>query len=179
MKETGIVRRIDDLGRVVIPKEIRRTMRIREGDPLEIFTNSDDEVVFKRYSPVGGISSIAQSYAEALFQSTDLPVLITDCDRVLACAGLPEEAMVGRRIDYALEAIIKSSTDFAAEPDSDHLYPLGTPEHEAAVACPIVGNGNPDGCILLLMNDAREMPTQTELALAQVAASFLGHLLDA
>ena len=59
MKATGIVRRIDDLGRVVIPKEIRRTMRIREGDPLEIFTNSEGEVIFKKYSPVGDISELA------------------------------------------------------------------------------------------------------------------------
>ena len=66
MKATGIVRRIDDLGRVVIPKEIRRTMRIREGDPLEIFTNSEGEVIFKKYSPIGEISSIASQYAEVL-----------------------------------------------------------------------------------------------------------------
>ena len=89
MKATGIVRRIDDLGRVVIPKEIRRTMRIREGDPLEIFTNTDGEVVFKKYSPIGELSPFAIQYADVLSRATALPVLICDRDHVVACAGAP------------------------------------------------------------------------------------------
>lgn len=69
MKATGIVRRIDDLGRVVIPKEIRRTMRIREGDPLEIYTDNDGEVIFKKYSPIGELSGFAGIYAEVLHKT--------------------------------------------------------------------------------------------------------------
>ena len=94
MKATGIVRRIDDLGRVVIPKEIRRTMRIREGDPLEIYTDADGEVIFKKYSPIGELSSFTGQYAEVLSRSTNLPVLICDRDHVIACAGIPKREAV-------------------------------------------------------------------------------------
>ena len=87
MKATGIVRRIDDLGRVVIPKEIRRTMRIREGDPLEIYTDNDGEVIFKKYSPIGELSRFASQYAEVLNKSSGYPVLIADRDRIIAAAG--------------------------------------------------------------------------------------------
>ena len=78
MKATGIVRRIDDLGRVVIPKEIRRTMRIREGDPLEIFVSNEGEVIFKKYSPISELGSIAAQYCEVLYRTAGFPVLITD-----------------------------------------------------------------------------------------------------
>ena len=71
MRATGIVRRIDDLGRVVIPKEIRRTMRIREGDPLEIFTDRDGSVILRKYSPIGEIGEFAQEYAEAMHKTLE------------------------------------------------------------------------------------------------------------
>ena len=88
MKATGIVRRIDDLGRVVIPKEIRRTMRIREGDPLEIFVSNEGEVIFKKYSPISELGSIAAQYCEVLFRTAGYPVLITDRDHVVAVSGI-------------------------------------------------------------------------------------------
>ena len=88
MKATGIVRRIDDLGRVVIPKEIRRTLRIREGDPLEIYTDTDGEVIFKKYSPVGEMSAFATQYAEVLARISGLPTLISDRDHIIAAAGV-------------------------------------------------------------------------------------------
>lgn len=91
MKATGIVRRIDDLGRVVIPKEIRRTMRIREGDPLEIYTDADGEVIFKKYSPIGELSSITGQYADVLYRGTGLAVIVTDRDCVIACAGISKK----------------------------------------------------------------------------------------
>lgn len=87
MKATGIVRRIDDLGRVVIPKEIRRTLRIKEGTPLEIFTDREGEVILKKYSPIGELSVFAKEYAEALSQTTGLLSCITDHDQVVAAAG--------------------------------------------------------------------------------------------
>ena len=103
MKATGIVRRIDDLGRVVIPKEIRRTMRIREGDPLEIFTASDGEVIFKKYSPIGELSEFADQYAEVLCRATDLPVIITDRDHVISVSGISKKEYLERRISSELE----------------------------------------------------------------------------
>ena len=91
MKATGIVRRIDDLGRVVIPKEIRRTLRIREGDPLEIYTDREGEVIFKKYSPVGEPAGFASEYADALVQGTKLSVVICDRDHCIAAAGISKK----------------------------------------------------------------------------------------
>ena len=84
MKATGIVRRIDDLGRVVVPKEIRRTPRIREGDPLEIFTDREGEIILKKYSPIGELGNLAKLYAESLSQTMGCTVCITDTDQVVA-----------------------------------------------------------------------------------------------
>ena len=103
MKATGIVRRIDDLGRVVIPKEIRRTLRIREGDPLEIFTNTDGGVIFRKYSPVGELSSFAEQYAEVLSKTANVPVLICDSDHVVAAAGVSKKEFLERRVTQAME----------------------------------------------------------------------------
>lgn len=112
MKATGIVRRIDDLGRVVIPKEIRRTMRIREGDPLEIFTASDGEVIFKKYSPIGELSEFADQYAEVLCRATDLPVIITDRDHVISVSGISKKEYLERRISSELETLMESRTNY-------------------------------------------------------------------
>ena len=93
MKATGIVRRIDDLGRVVIPKEIRRTQLIRVGDPLEIFVSGAGEVIFKKYSPIGELSAFATSYAEVLYKAAGASVAIADRDRVVAAAGAARDAV--------------------------------------------------------------------------------------
>ncbi len=98
MKATGIVRRIDDLGRVVIPKEIRRTLRIREGDPLEIFVDRDGEVILKKYSPISELGDFATEYAEALFDSLDLSILISDRDEYIAVAGESKKDYLGKHI---------------------------------------------------------------------------------
>ena len=98
MKATGIVRRIDDLGRVVIPKEIRRTLRIREGDPLEIFTATDGEVVFKKYSPVGELGNFATQYADVLMRVSQMPTVITDRDHVIAVSGASKREYLERRV---------------------------------------------------------------------------------
>ena len=103
MKATGIVRRIDDLGRVVIPKEIRRTLRIREGDPLEIYTATDGEVIFKKYSPVGELSVFAAQYADVIARISAMPTLICDTDHVIAAAGCSKREFLERRISAVLE----------------------------------------------------------------------------
>ena len=107
MKATGIVRRIDDLGRVVIPKEIRRTMRIREGDPLEIYTDREGEVIFKKYSPIGELASFATQYAETLHKSCNMSVIITDRDAVIACSGVSKKEYSDKQISDELEEIIE------------------------------------------------------------------------
>ena len=108
MKATGLVRRIDDLGRVVIPKEIRRTMRIREGDPLEIYTDRDGEVIFKKYSPIGEMNSFAQEYAETLQKTSGMPIFICDRDAIIAVSGASRREYIDRKISRSLEQIIDS-----------------------------------------------------------------------
>ena len=112
MKATGIVRRIDDLGRVVIPKEIRRTMRIREGDPLEIFTDREGEVIFKKYSPIGELNSFASQYAETLHKTCGMAVVICDRDAVIACAGLPRKDYLDKKLSSELEEIVEGRQGF-------------------------------------------------------------------
>ena len=98
MKATGIVRRIDDLGRVVIPKEISRTLRIKEGTPLEIFTDREGEIILKKYSPIGELNVFAKEYAEALAQSSGMVACITDHDQVVAAAGQGSRDYLGKAI---------------------------------------------------------------------------------
>lgn len=174
MKATGIVRRIDDLGRVVIPKEIRRTMRIREGDPLEIYTDADGEVIFKKYSPMGEMSEFTTQYAEVLYRATNLPVIITDRDHVISCMGVPKKDAMDRHITKELEDIMENRSSFVSGSDNYNLYPIDGLERKAAIAYPIVGGGDVSGAIILLMGESESAPTQAEIKLAQVAASFLG-----
>ena len=143
MKATGIVRRIDDLGRVVIPKEIRRTLRIREGDPLEIFTASDGEVIFKKYSPMGEISEFSGQYSEVLSRTSGMGVLITDRDHVVSVSGLSKKDFMEKRISNALEDLMENRVNFvksANEPKP--LYPIESSDVEASIAFPIIGAGD-------------------------------------
>lgn len=174
MKATGIVRRIDDLGRVVIPKEIRRTMRIREGDPLEIYTDADGEVIFKKYSPIGELSSITAQYAEVLNRSTGLSVVVTDRDCVIACAGISKKEIIDRRVSQSLEVLMEKRENYICDSDGERLRPVEGIDRDAAVAFPIIGGGDVSGSLILFMNENGSCPTQTETKLAQVAASFLG-----
>ena len=178
MKATGIVRRIDDLGRVVIPKEIRRTMRIREGDPLEIFTAPNGEVIFKKYSPIGELSETAHQYAEVLHRATDLPVIMTDRDHVIAVSGAPRRELVDRRVSEALESLMTDRRNYTASPDRPPLHPVTGYEREAAVAFPIIGGGDVSGAVVLILRDDGSMPSSEEIKLAQVAASFLGKQME-
>ena len=107
MKATGIVRRIDDLGRVVIPKEIRRTMRIREGDPLEIYTDKDGEVIFKKYSLMGGLGDFAGQMCETLNKTTGQIAVITDRDTCISVAGTPRRELADKRVSTELEQIME------------------------------------------------------------------------
>ena len=133
MKATGIVRRIDDLGRVVIPKEIRRTMRIREGDPLEIFTDREGEVIFKKYSPIGELATFAAQYAETLHKTCGLSIVICDRDAVIACAGIPKKEYNDKKLSPELEKIIEGRSLYTARMTSPLL--TAAPAW-SAVPCP-------------------------------------------
>lgn len=177
MKATGIVRRIDDLGRVVIPKEIRRTMRIREGDPLEIFTAPDGEVIFKKYSPVGEMSALAAQYAEVLHRGSNSAVLICDRDRVIACAGIPKKEVLERQLTQDLEDYMERRESFAAKSKGEGLFAVTGIERKATVASPIVAAGDVSGAVVLLEGDGGA-PSSTDIKLVQVAANFLGRQME-
>lgn len=179
MKATGIVRRIDDLGRVVIPKEIRRTLRIREGDPLEIFTDAEGGVIFKKYSPVGEMSSFAAQYADVLSKTAGLPALVCDCDHVIAVAGASRKEYLERRVTQSLEDYMHSRRSFVSEKDQPQpVQPVEGINRPAAVIYPIVASSDVVGAVVLLEGDSPEPPSQTEIKLAQAAAAFLGRQLE-
>ena len=179
MKATGIVRRIDDLGRVVIPKEIRRTMRIREGDPLEIFTDTDGEVVFKKYSPVGELSPFAAQYADVMSRACGLPVLICDRDHVVAAAGVSKKEFSERRVSGQLEEVMESRQCYVAKAGNQkRLQPVESIERYAGVACPIMAAGDVTGAVCMLLPDSGAVPNDGDVRLAQVAAAFLGRQME-
>lgn len=177
MKATGIVRRIDDLGRVVIPKEIRRTLRIREGDALEIFTDSQGGVIFKKYSPVGELSTFASQYAEVLNRAAGLPMLICDRDHIVAAAGVSRKEYLERRVSPELEECMQSRRPFV-EASGERLQPVEGVERLASVAYPILAASDVTGAVVLLEDDTLGEPNETRTKLVQVAAAFLGKQME-
>ncbi len=174
MKATGIVRRIDDLGRVVIPKEIRRTLRIREGDPLEIFTDANGEVIFKKYSPIGELSNFAEQYAEVLSRIAKQPVLISDSDHIIAASGIPKKEVLERRVSPLLEEYMEKRRSFFATSSGEGvLFPVEGLERSAAVMYPIISSGDVTGSVILLYGDRNTPPTEIENKLIQAASAFL------
>jgi len=179
MKATGIVRRIDDLGRVVIPKEIRRTMRIREGDPLEIYTDNDGEVIFKKYSPIGELTPFASQYAEVLYKSTSFPILISDTDHIVAAAGIPKKEVLERRISPAVEEVIEQRRLYMAKTgEPKRMIPIEGVEKSASIVVPIIVAGDVTGCVMILFPETGAYPGDAELKLVQVAAAFLGKQME-
>ena len=177
MKATGIVRRIDDLGRVVIPKEIRRTMRIREGDPLEIYTDNDGEVIFKKYSPIGELSGFAAQYAEVLSKGTELGVIICDRDHCIAASGISKKEVMERRNSSALEDIMESRKTYLYSLGERKLAALEGVEHTIGIAVPIISSGDITGAVVLTLK-SDEPPTDSDQKLAMVAAVFLGKQME-
>ncbi len=180
MKATGIVRRIDDLGRVVIPKEIRRTLRIREGDPLEIFTDREGEVIFKKYSPIGELSEFASVYAETLSKTSGFPVCITDKDSIIAVSGAPKKELSEKRISGELERIMDEKTMFVMKPDSAQQPSLveGISKYQAGVVAPIISEGDIIGTVVMVNTEGSGKMGEVEAKLTQSAANFLGRHME-
>ena len=179
MKATGIVRRIDDLGRVVIPKEIRRTLRIREGDPLEIYTDSNGEVIFKKYSPVGELSTFAAQYAEVLSRVSNIPTLISDRDHIVAAAGVAKREYLERRITAVIEDLMETRRSFIAHKEEvGEIQPVEGLERAANIIYPIIASGDVTGSVIMLVGEKMIPPTEVEVKLAQTAAAFLGKQME-
>ncbi len=183
MKATGVVRRIDDLGRVVIPKEIRKTLRIKEGDPLEIFTDKEGEVILKKYSPIGELSEFATEYAETLAKTTGHIACITDKDMVIAVSGGPKKEFLEQNISSELEKIMEDKEKYTSKENNDMSVPITKNDNKerqfnSQVVYPIISDGDTIGTVILLAKDKTTKMTEVEQKVVQSAASFLGRQME-
>ncbi|QXM07226.1 stage V sporulation protein T [Crassaminicella indica] len=182
MKATGIVRRIDDLGRVVIPKEIRRTLRIREGDPLEIFTDRDGEVILKKYSPIGELTEFATEYVESLNDALGQVAIIADRDNIIAVAGASKKEFLEKRVSRSFEKAMEGKKALIIT-EKEKVCPLtadGSDEEKyiSQVIVPIVSQGDSIGAVALLSKEEDKPLGELELKVAETAASFLGKQME-
>lgn len=178
MKATGIVRRIDDLGRVVIPKEIRRTLRIREGDPLEIFVAREGEVILKKYSPINELGHFATEYADALFDSLHHPVFICDRDEVIAVSGESKKDYLNKNIGSHIEDAIENRSNVLEESKTSvELIRGKDDEIDSYVISVIIANGDPIGAVFVLSRDGSIL-SNVEQKVAETAANFLGKQME-
>ncbi len=178
MKATGIVRRIDDLGRVVIPKEIRRTMRIREGDPLEIYTDNNGEVIFKKYSPIGELHSFASTYAETLNKNCGLKVVICDRDSVIACAGVSKKEYLESKISAEADELIENRTQYVRKDGDPEKFITTRSGEKISVLSPIILSGDIIGAVASVTDEDKGEVEKIEEKMIQTAASFLSHQLE-
>ncbi|MCD1261886.1 stage V sporulation protein T [Paenibacillus athensensis] len=179
MKATGIVRRIDDLGRVVIPKEIRRTLRIREGDPLEIFVDRDGEVILKKYSPIGELGDFAKEYAESLFESTNHVTIISDRDTVIAMAGGSKKDYLEKSIGMLVETCMENrKASLESNAGSYEIIKDASETYSSYVIAPIVAGGDPIGSVILISKDENVKMGQMEMKMVETAAGFLAKQME-
>lgn len=180
MKATGIVRRIDDLGRVVIPKEIRRTMRIREGDPLEIYTSNDGEVIFKKYSAISEMSENASQVAEIMYKLAECPVVIFDRDHVVAVAGVSKKEFNERRVSPLLEELMERRRSYYSSSDDrvNGFYPAEGVDKAALACMPIISSGDVTGAVAFMEGENPAPITEMQKSLISAAAMFLGKQIE-
>ena len=179
MKATGIVRRIDDLGRIVVPKEIRRVFRIREGDSLEIFTSAEGEIVLKKYSPIGELGNVAEQYADSIAQITGRITIITDKDSVVAISGTPKKSIKGKKISKKLEGILinrevvkGNGTQIISIVDNESV------EQGEQIICPIISDGAVVGGVLVAAKMGDKSITEVEEKMAIMASNVLGKRME-
>ncbi len=183
MKATGVVRRIDDLGRVVIPKEIRKVHRIKEGDPLEIFTDKEGEIILKKYSPIGELTEFASSYAETIAKTTGHITCITDKDTVIAVSGGSKKEFLEKNLSKELEEVIENKEVFKSKENNEIAIPITQNEgreriYNGQVIYPIISDGDVIGSVILLSKEPNQKMGEAEDKVAQSAAGFLGNHLE-
>ncbi len=182
MKATGIVRRIDDLGRVVIPKEIRRTLKIREGDPLEIFVDREGEVILKKYSPIGELGDFAKEYADSLHEALGHISLIADRDAIIAVSGASKKEFLNKPISKVIEKVMEERKAVVINNpgiDPDCMIVVdGECNYEAEVIAPIISEGDPIGAVILATREPNVEMGELELKLAETAAGFLAKQME-
>ena len=180
MKATGVVRRIDDLGRVVIPKEIRKVHRIKEGDPLEIFTDKEGEIILKKYSPIGELTEFASTYADTISKTTGHITCITDKDTVIAVAGGSKKEFLEKNLSKELEEVIENKEVFKSKENNEIAIPITQNEgreriYNSQVIYPIITDGDVVGTVILLSKEPNKKMLDADDKVAQSAASFLGN----
>ena len=179
MKATGIVRRIDELGRVVIPKEIRRTQRIRQGDALEIFTDAGGEVVFKKYSPLVGPGQLSEVYAEVLAKNLGVPVFVCDRDALVAATGPHRTDLLGKHVSDAVQKLLALRTVYTAPREPDRrLRALERSDRQLLCAAPIIAHGDVEGGVLLLGTPREAPPEEGTVRSLSIAAAFLARWME-
>ncbi|MDL2206643.1 stage V sporulation protein T [Eubacteriales bacterium OttesenSCG-928-N13] len=183
MRATGIVRRIDELGRVVIPKEIRRTLRIREGDPLEIFTDHDGEVVLKKYSPIGEIATIAKDYTDSLHRSLGHISCICDRDMVVSASGSPKRELWEKGISTELDNAIQNRQAMHLNvSNGDKMISITGEDtadgYTAQIMVPILADGEIIGALLLLSKESGVSMDETDLKVAETTATIVGRQME-
>lgn len=177
MKATGIVRRIDDLGRVVIPKEIRRTMRIREGDPLEIYTNSEGEVIFKKYSAISEMTENAGHIADIMNKLAGCPVVIFDRDHVVATSGVSKKEFSERRVSNQLEELMENRGQYYSNNENSKFVVAEGVEKNGLAVMPIISNGDVTGAVAFIENGTGKV-TELQKSLITASSQFLGKQLE-
>lgn len=184
MKATGVVRRIDDLGRIVVPKEIRKTLRIREGDPLEIFTDREGEIILKKYSPIGELNEFASQYAETLAKTTGHIACISDKDTIIAVSGAPKKEYLEKSISIELEKLMQDKTIWTSKEKHEKKLPVLTTEdgvgekYTSQVIYPIIAEGDTIGTVMLLSKEPAIKMNDVEMKVVQSAAGFLGKQME-
>ena len=183
MKATGVVRRIDDLGRVVIPREIRKTLRIKEGDPLEIFTDREGQVILKKYSPIGELSEFATGYAETLAKTTGHIACITDKDTIIAVSGGSKKEFLEQDVSQELEKLMEDKEVYTSKDNSDMAMPItrndtNEKKNKSQIVYPIISNGDTIGTVILMSKDSKTKMNEVEKKVAQSAATFLASQME-
>ena len=183
MRATGIVRRIDELGRVVIPKEIRRTLRIREGDPLEIFTDHDGEVVLKKYSPIGEIASIARDYTDSLYRTLGHVALISDRDAIVSSAGASKREYAEKALSPEVDHILQSRQQVVLNlSNGARMLPVTSDDrgevYASQVITPILADGEIIGGLMLLSRESGRQMTEIDQKVAETTANIIGRQME-
>ena len=179
MKSTGIVRRVDDLGRIVIPKEIRRTLRIREGDPLEIYTEKDGGVIFRKYSPMGDLQEFAAQMCESIGSATGHIAAVADRESIIALHGAPKRDLMDKPNSPELEKLMEQRRNYLFQTGDDPILPsVDVEKYHLGAASPILSQGDLMGCVLLLLGENDKPLQEADQSLAKTAAGFLGKQLE-
>ena len=179
MKATGIVRRVDDLGRIVIPKEIRRTLKIREGDPLEIYTEKDGGVIFRKYSPMGDLQDFAAQICDSIGTNTGRIAAVSDRDSIIALAGAPKRELMDKPNSQELDRLMEQRKNYRYIPGDTMIKATeGSDKYHLGVAAPILCQGDLMGCVLLLMGENDQPLAESDQTLAQTVAGFLGKQME-